>query len=53
MSYGGHQCEVCSTTADHKDTDGQWLCSPCALNKHKREIIAHRQRRELSNAKSR
>ena len=40
------QCEVCGTTADHKDKDGQMLCSNCALDKHKHAIRIHRRRKE-------
>ena len=44
----GTQCEVCGTTvlADHKDRDGQMLCSNCALDKHKHEIRARKIRKE-------
>lgn len=47
------QCEVCGTTADHKDRDGQMLCSNCALDKHKHEIKALRARQERQHAKHR
>lgn len=45
----GTQCEVCGTTADHKDRDGQMLCSNCALDKHKHEIRARKIRKENNN----
>ena len=40
------KCEVCGTTADHKDRDGQMLCSNCALDKHKHIIRARKIRKE-------
>jgi hypothetical protein len=47
------QCAVCGTTADHKDRDGQMLCSNCALDKHKHAIRAMDIRKENKNVSNR
>ena len=43
------KCTVCGSAADHKDTDGQMLCSKCALDKHKDAISAMKTRKENMN----
>ena len=47
------KCEVCGTTADHKDRDGQMLCSNCALDKYKHEIRAKKIRKENNSVNNR
>jgi hypothetical protein len=49
----GTQCTVCGTAADHKDRDGQMLCSKCALDKHKDAISAMKTRKENMNVRNR